>query len=258
MMLARPRDPLGLLALRTCVLFDFDGPVCGLFAHHPAPAVAVRVAEEFVRLGGHPDVVADALAGGDPLAVLQAAGARHPGSALLRDLERTLTAQETEAAAKAEPTAYVIELMASLDAAGVRVAVTTNNSPDAVRTFFAGHRPAAVLAEHIHGRTADPRLLKPDPDCLRRALASTGTPPHRAVMIGDSVADRVAARAAGVAFLGYAVDEDRRRALEAAGPEPLLSVSSLKELVDVWRPSGHSADTGATSIPGITVTGSAV
>ena len=100
MMLAPPRDPLGPLARRTCVFFDFDGPVCGLFAHHPAPAVAVRLAEVFVRLGGHPGVVAGAVACGDPLAVLQVAGARHPGSALLRDVERALADEETEAAAK--------------------------------------------------------------------------------------------------------------------------------------------------------------
>ena len=31
-----------LLAATKCVLFDFDGPVCRLFAGHPAAAVAAE------------------------------------------------------------------------------------------------------------------------------------------------------------------------------------------------------------------------
>ncbi|MZE77976.1 hypothetical protein GTY57_13445, partial [Streptomyces sp. SID5475] len=39
-----------LLASVKCVLFDFDGPVCDLFARHPAPDVADTMRARLRRL----------------------------------------------------------------------------------------------------------------------------------------------------------------------------------------------------------------
>jgi phosphoglycolate phosphatase len=90
----------------------------------------------------------------------------------------------------------------------------------------------------VHGRLSDATLLKPHPDCLLRALAATGTPPKRAVMLGDAVQDFEAATAAEVAFIGYAPSAERRRRLSGAGAEHVTG--SLKEVLDAagTRPFG--------------------
>ncbi|WP_327116228.1 HAD hydrolase-like protein [Streptomyces sp. NBC_01341] len=229
---ATASGPTALLAAAECVLFDFDGPLCDLFATRPATGVATRLAAELRRTGCDPEVAASG--GGDPLALLQAVGAHYGAGERTVRAERCLAEEEIEAATGATPTEHALELIGALDAGGWRQAVTTNNSPAAVIRFFDRHESAALTGEHIHGRTPDLALLKPDPHCLLRALESTGCPdPAAAVMIGDSPADWLAARAVGVPFIGYAVNDRKRRALEEAGCR--WAVRSLRGLVETAR-----------------------
>ncbi|MCC3653135.1 HAD family hydrolase [Streptomyces sp. S07_1.15] len=255
-----------LLASVKCVLFDFDGPVCDLFARHPAPAVAdtMRARLRRLRPAARPAPVTATAAGApgspgspgssgtahgtrgsglaglpgvpdvpatrDPHALLHALalGAGAPGgpggppgpaarSGIVAELERLLAAEEIRAAASAEPTPYADELVQRLHATGHALAVTTNNTAGAAEAYLERRGLAELFRPHIHGRVTEPWLLKPDPDCLHRALRSTGHDAAMAVMIGDSTADLLAARAAGVRFLGYARDETRWRRLRDAG-----------------------------------------
>ncbi|MCF6524176.1 HAD family hydrolase [Streptomyces sp. JJ36] len=215
-----------LLRAAQTVLFDFDGPLCRLFAGHPAPAIAQRM-RDLITAHGEPAALGpEARQSGDPLVVLRAL---EPGGELAVLLERALADEELVAARTALPTAYADRLVHTLAATGRRVAVTTNNAQEAVESYLHGRGLAHHFAGRVHGRLHDVSLLKPHPDCLRRALTATRTRPERAVMIGDTVADLEAAAAAGVPFLGFAHGPVRREALRAAGARHV--VSSLEEVL---------------------------
>ncbi|WP_405999984.1 HAD family hydrolase [Streptomyces sp. NBC_00829] len=221
----------------TCVLFDFDGPVCHLFDGHPAREVAAELRGWAARNmpGGVsvPPEFAD-----DPLALLRAAARSHPGSPLVGQMERHLAAQEELATLTAAPTEGADRLIGRLSAAGFRLAVTTNNCAEAARSYLDRTGLAVFFGEHIHGREPDPLLMKPDPDCLRRALRSTGSTEAEALMIGDSPADCLAAHTLGVPFLGYARNESKRLQLSDAGAKVI--VATMSELLPVLDdlPSG--------------------
>lgn len=235
-------DLAALLEPVTCVMFDFDGPVCRLFAGHPAAVVTNDLVGRLrLRGGSHLLSPAD-MATQDPHAVLRALdrpGARgaRPGTGdaqrvarLVAELEALLTDHELRAAGSATPTAGAEEVIHALRATGRTLAITTNNSAAAVSSYLRIHGLLACFEPHIHGRGQDPQLLKPHPDSLLRALKSTGASAAESLMIGDTPADCAAARQAGVAFVGYARNEVKERKLLDAGATTI--VTSMKQLLD--------------------------
>lgn len=205
----------------TCVLFDFDGPICGLFAGHRAPHIADRLIGWLAARGLRPPLSEDDRQ--DPHAVLRAVGELHPeDSALVLQLEQALTDEELYATATAAPTPYVDELIRKWSARGVPLAIATNNSPQAVARYLQRRDLAPCFDHHIYGRTAHLDRLKPDPDCLNRALRALGADPAKSLMIGDTPSDLYAAQQAGVAFLGYAKDQRRVARLRGAGAETVV------------------------------------
>ncbi|MFD4692736.1 HAD family hydrolase [Streptomyces sp. NPDC058463] len=222
-------DPHALLSSAACVLFDFDGPMCRLFAGHSAEGVAQRLSGRLAALGRETAPVAASVRDADPLGVLLAVRKHYPQDrALMAVLDEQLTEEEVVAAGRATPTPGAAELIRALEAAGTRLAVTTNNSLAAVASYLARDGLGQFFDGHIHGRRPDPALLKPDPDCLHRALESTGVAAADALMIGDSAADWLAASKAGVPFLGYAENAWKHRKLREVGAE--VSVSTLEGL----------------------------
>ncbi|MFE1309209.1 HAD family hydrolase [Streptomyces sp. NPDC058755] len=222
-----------LITAARVVLWDFDGPICRLFARHKAARVAAELVEwlELQGLRGLlTDTERDTL---DPQVVLRAVDRRHPGSDLVAEVEERLTQEELRAAASALPTAYADPLIRTWTAVGSRLAITTNNSPRVVRAYLEQRGLDACFAPHVYGRTQDLHLLKPDPHCLNRALNGTGAPPAKALMIGDTPSDLLAAREAGVPFLGYARNEGKEKLLRAAGAERV--VRSLEPLLQLLR-----------------------
>ncbi|WP_406347159.1 HAD family hydrolase [Streptomyces sp. NBC_00648] len=209
------------------MLFDFDGPVCRLFAHHSAPGVARRM-NRLAQARGLRVTTSR-----DPHRVLRNVSELHPGSGLVSELEERLTREETGAAASAVPTPHADELIRAWRLGGTGLAITTNNSPRAVERYLTTRGLIDCFAPHIHGRTTDLELLKPDPYCLHQALDSLGSRPAAALMIGDSDTDWDAAQRAGVPFLGYARDARRANRLRRAGA-PLV-VTSLAPVLDAVR-----------------------
>ncbi|MEU9359364.1 HAD-IA family hydrolase [Streptomyces sp. NPDC048301] len=238
-------ESIRLLENADCVLFDFDGPLCDLFAERPATGIAASLVRQLPSFGCDPRMVISSE--GDPLALLRDVFKHHGAGRTTSRTEDFLAREEIEAAASARPTEYALELLEALDAGGWKQAITTNNSPAAVRRFLAVRQGSFSVAEHVHGRGPDPALLKPDPHCLERALESTGSDAASAVMIGDSYADLRAAEAIGVPFIGYAVDERRRGALREWGARCV--VLSLRCLVRVAEVSGRSRESGAGQLP---------
>ncbi|WP_234384545.1 HAD family hydrolase [Streptomyces sp. MMG1121] len=215
------------------VLWDFDGPICRLFAGHRAERVAADLVEWLERQGLHgllTDAERDTL---DPQVVLRAVGRRRPGSDLVAGLEERLTQEELRAAASALPTAYADPLIRTWSAVGARLAVTTNNSPRVARTYLDTRGLTGCFTPHLYGRTEQLHHLKPHPHCVHRALSAMGAPPEAALMIGDAPSDLAAAREAGVPFLGYARNERKEHDLRAAGAE--LVVQSLEPLLRLLR-----------------------
>ncbi|WP_367043410.1 HAD family hydrolase [Streptomyces sp. Je 1-332] len=215
------------------VLFDFDGPICRLFAGHSAERIASEQVRWLEGRGLHGLLTAEEREQPDPHAVLRAVDRRHSGSDLVTELEERLTHQELTAVASAWPTQYADPLIMTWHAMGSRLAVTTNNSPRAVSRYLESRQLGHCFAPHIYGRTQDLHLLKPNPHCLNRALSAMGAEPSSALMIGDAATDCEAALRARVAFLGFARDERQAKLLKESGAECV--VSSLQPLLKVLR-----------------------
>ncbi|QES42393.1 HAD family hydrolase [Streptomyces venezuelae] len=220
------------------VLFDFDGPICRLFAGRPAADVAADLVHWLKERGLRGLLTDEEMKEPDPYVVLRAVDRRHPRSDLVVELEQWLTRQELNAVATAMPTAYVDPLIRTWTAVGARLAVTTNNAPCAVGRYLARRGILSCFAPHIYGRTHDLSRLKPDPDCVERAVRAMGAEPRATLMIGDAPSDYVAAQQAGVGFLGYARNERKARLLREAGAEHL--VDSLERLSRVVYATGHT------------------
>lgn len=229
-----------LIRAATCVVFDFDGPLCDLFHSRPAPAVAERLRHLVTshrrpsEAGAAPGWLPETE---DPYRILGAAVEGRGGGELVAVLEKTLTAEECEAAPRAYPTPYADRLIHTLRGTGRRLAIGTNNAPEAVECYLQTRGLAPLFAGHIHGRVHDDLRLKPDPFCLERALDSTATAAGDALMIGDAPRDFEAAKALGVPFLGYARDEAKAERLRAAGAEYV--VESLAEVLLAVDPAAR-------------------
>ncbi|MFJ9035025.1 HAD family hydrolase [Streptomyces sp. NPDC102406] len=205
------------------VLLDFDGPICRLFAGLDEP-VKAQWEEEWLearRLGGA--LCADEREGQGP----------QPDRALVRDLEKRLTEKELQAVPTAWPTPWADPLILTWHAVGARLAVTTNNSPEAARQYIDSRGLSGCFEQHIYGRTQDLSLLKPHPHRLRQALAAMGAAPGDALMIGDAPSDHAAAHAAGVPFLGYARNDEKEARLRAVGAAHV--VRTLAPVLEIVR-----------------------
>lgn len=213
-----------------CLLLDFDGPICRLFAGRPALGIAEAM---HAVLGAHGVRLADLdpEVAQDPHRLVRVRLAAPPA----RALESLLAVEEEEAALTAEPTPGAEEFVRLMAARGRTLAITTNNAPRAVAAYLKARDLDAVFGNRIYGRDPDdPSLMKPHPDCLRRATRALGAAPADCLMIGDSVADAQAANAAGVPFLGYARTR-ARAALLAREPGVRATTVGMAALVAAAR-----------------------
>ncbi len=215
------------------VLFDFDGPICRLFARHLAEDVARELVGWLQTQGLQGLLSQEERVHPDPHQVLRAVNTRHPDSDLVTELEERLTQHERKAITTAMPTAFADPLIRTWRAVGARLAVTTNNSARVATDYLRTRDLIGCFAPHVYGRTEDLNLLKPDPHCLNRALTAMGAAPSDALMIGDTSSDLEAARQAGVPFLGYARNEPKAKHLKEAGAAEV--VSSLEPVLQVLR-----------------------
>lgn len=204
-----------------------------LFAGHSAEGVADGLVEWLEGRGLHGLLTESEQRSLDPHVVLRAVDRRHPGSDLVTELEERLTQEELKATSTAMPTAWADPLIRTLVALRMRLAITTNNSPQVATVYLEGRGLSSCFAPHIYGRTQELRHLKPDPHCLNRALTAMGSAPGTALMIGDTPSDFLAAREAGVPFLGYARNERKEKLLRGAGATTV--VDSLEPLLNVVR-----------------------
>ncbi|GAA3843589.1 HAD family hydrolase [Streptomyces coacervatus] len=215
------------------VLWDFDGPICRLFAGHSAEGVATDLVDWLEGRGLRDLLTEDERDTEDPHVVLRAVDRRHPASDLVVEVEERLTHEELRAVPSALPTPFADPLIRTWKAVGARLAIATNNSPQVVRAYLTSRGLLDCFLPHIYGRTHDLQYLKPHPHYLNRALTAMGVAPTGALFIGDTPTDCEAARQAGVPFLGYARNEYKEKLLQVAGATDI--VGSLEPLLEALR-----------------------
>lgn len=215
------------------VLFDFDGPICQVFARHPAEGVARELVDWLEGRGLRGLLTEEDRLHPDPHFVLDAINRRHPHSDLVTELEERLTQQELKAVASAMPTPYADPLIRTWVAVGGQLAVATNNSARAVGDYLDGRGLTACFAPYVFGRTSNLHLLKPHPHTLNQALNAMGADRSASLMIGDTASDLRAAKQAGIPFLGYARNPHKEALLRAAGAETI--VQTLESVLHIVR-----------------------
>ncbi|GGQ15840.1 HAD family hydrolase [Streptomyces roseolilacinus] len=209
-------------------LFDFDGPLCDVFAGRPAPRVAGELTE--LAVGWEP-ALAERLHGvDDPIEVLRLVHAADVD--LGHEVERALTAAEVEAVAVAgAPTPGGAAALRAAREAGRRVAVVSNNSAECVRAYLDRHDLSAYVLEVVGRAEHQPDLMKPNPHPLITAAESLGVDVTRCVLIGDSVTDVQAAHAVGAVAIGYAGGTDQPELLVEAGADAVIR--TMQAVADV-------------------------
>lgn len=210
------------------VLLDFDGPVCSVFSFHRAPPIAeaMQADEAFARTCGMGGPKTD-----DPMEVLRIADAAGASRAELERLDDMLEAWEERAVAAAEPTAGAHALIGDLVDSGRQVAIVTNNSASCVRAYLRRHDLPDLPIEGR--RRGEPALMKPAPFVVLAACRRLGVEPAGAVLVGDSVSDIEAGRAAGTLTVGYANRPGKHERLVVAEADAVIdSLGDLSAALD--------------------------
>ncbi|MFD7553080.1 HAD family hydrolase [Streptomyces sp. NPDC059835] len=183
------------------VFFDFDGPVCDVFAGLPAPEVAKQLT---ALLAAQDEAAgADAAKTDDPIEVLRIA--HEAGAAIGREVEQALTAAEVEAVVVAgPPTPGAAEALRAARESGRAVAVVSNNSAECVQRFLEEHGLVGYVEKVVGRPKGRPDLMKPNPFPLITAAEQMQVGVTSCTLIGDSLTDIQAAHAAGATVIGYA------------------------------------------------------
>ncbi|WP_406152610.1 HAD-IA family hydrolase [Streptomyces anulatus] len=209
-------DLAAALASSTVVLFDFDGPICDVFAGRPADQVARDLTE--LATESNPELEGKLSGIDDPLEVLRLTHEAHDATGLA--IERALTTAEVEAVEVAgDPVAGAVASLKAVRASGKGAAVVSNNSAEAVRAFLDRHG----LSEHVLtvvGRPeGHPELMKPNPHLLIAAAERLDVDVSLCALIGDSLTDIQAAHAIGSTAIGFANKPHKRQLFVEAGAE---------------------------------------
>jgi phosphoglycolate phosphatase len=228
-------DLAAILARARHLFLDFDGPICSIFAGLPAATVADRLRKHIPGDIQLPDHIADTA---DPLEVFtwSAAISGH----LAARIEAELTDLEVTAAATAQPTPYVHEVVSACRDSGRSLAVVSNNSARAVHAYLTQHglddRILIVVARTSH----DPALLKPSPHLIQQAIDVLEAEPGECTLVGDSTTDVQGAQLAGIESIGYANKPGKHERLAAAGAGAVIT--SMAELALKLRACAPSPD----------------
>ncbi|MFF4254849.1 HAD family hydrolase [Streptomyces sp. NPDC001663] len=219
-----------LLESTQAVLLDFDGPVTDLFKDISTEPIADEIKGVVRRLWGALDQDVDDSK--DSHGILQRLRDMYDrpspaprGREALKLAEDIVTRHESAAVETAAPTPHVTRLVTALRQLPRRLAIVGNNAAAPVRRFLELQGLQKEF-EAVLGRDPNElRHMKPDPDCLNRAVEHLGLAPSECLFIGDQLTDLQASLAAGTRFLGY--DPTTKRAPE------------MRRLGAVWVVQSH-------------------
>lgn len=200
-----------ILTRARAVLFDFDGPLCDVFAGIPAS----RIAGELNQLLAEP-VETD-----DPMAVLQAAALE--GARTAAAVDEKLREAERAAIEVASENRDGLAALNACRQAGRLVGIVSNNDETAIRAFMA--RSGIPAVEPVIGRAdGRPDMMKPHPWALGEGLARLGCVPTEAVFIGDSDTDIEVSQLLGMECIALANKPGKRARFESAGAHVIDSM----------------------------------
>jgi phosphoglycolate phosphatase len=179
------------------VVFDLDGTLVDT-----APDLVATLNTIFAR-EGLPPVAYDAarnMVGGGARAMIErglaAEGRKLPAENVDRLVTDFIAHYAAHIADRSRPFPGLEPALDELAAGGCRFAVCTNKlewlSVRLLDALGLSQRFAAVCGADTFG------IKKPDPELLRRTITKAGGHPAQAVMVGDSISDIAAARAAAV------------------------------------------------------------
>ncbi|MFI8948029.1 HAD family hydrolase [Streptomyces sp. NPDC053750] len=223
-------DPAALLrafgSVRA-VLFDFDGPVCDLFAGSTTMDVAEQVKRMARQYWGPLDPSVDKCTDSHgilgPLREMYERSVRRPSALPLKLAEVAVTALERRAVRTAVPTPHLHAFVDLLLARGKRLVVVSNNAEGPIRDCL-GRLGLGPKFDGVFGRSPhDARLMKPHPDCVHRALRHLALPAADCLLVGDQLTDLGAARSAGTGFLGLTHHAGRALQMAEGGADAVIS-----------------------------------
>jgi phosphoglycolate phosphatase len=210
-----------IIARTRYLLLDFDGPICSIYSGLPASKVADQLKTLFS--GDLPNEIA---ATSDPIVVFSYSASASDEMAVR--VEAEMTDLEVAAAAIAEPTPYVNEVIASAHESGRIIAVVSNNSPHAVNAYLDRHGLSDGIRLVVARTSHDPALLKPNPHLIHEAVRDLDATAAASTLVGDSFTDIEAAHHAGVASIGYANQPGKRaRMTELQAGAVITSMADL-------------------------------
>lgn len=158
------------------MLIDFDGPVCSLFAGTITASIATRLRTIITREGvALPPAIRNT---GNCFKIF--AFAASSGPALAGQVESELAALESAAAHTAAPTPDLAEVLSACHDSGRQVAIVSNNSASAIRTYLDIHELTGQIGA-VAARTGHyPAILKPSCYLIKQAASELGTAPRPA------------------------------------------------------------------------------
>ena len=170
----------------------------------------------------------------DMVPLIEAQVGKPVGNAWVHDVVERLTAI---LAVESQPIPGAWEALTGVAALGLPWRIASNSSHAEMAAKFACvgwtdhmrgrvHSAAAIVARGGHG--------KPAPDVFLEAAAAEGIDPTHCLVVEDSAAGAEAARAAGMACLGYSPDHDGAT-LRKAGAIPFRPMHAIPELLKAVR-----------------------
>jgi phosphoglycolate phosphatase-like HAD superfamily hydrolase len=206
-----------------CLLLDFDGPICSVFAGFPASEVAQRL-HAYLQPRTPPNWMIDS---NDPHEILRATAVF--GKDVAASAHRELAALEQQAVKTATPTPYADDVIRSARAAGNSIAVVSNNAESAVREYLSSTGLAGDIG-YISARNSDDvSLMKPNPYLVTQAISALRAETALTALVGDQVSDIIAAHRAGIRAIGYANKKGKRDMFADASAD--LVITSMAELL---------------------------
>jgi HAD superfamily hydrolase (TIGR01509 family) len=213
-------------------MFDFDNTLVALEENVDWAASRAELEPMLRQTGCPPELFVEFPRGNLGLydAILRRlrAGAFTPAIAprdLLQRASNIIEYYELAGVDRARALPQAAELLAELAGRHASVAIVTSNSSRTVYRWLARER-LVYTVRLVVGR--DSLLaLKPAPEMLHQALDRCHVEAGASVFVGDSEADQLAAKAAGVRFVAIARSEDRRARMSGAAEAIFASPGEL-------------------------------